>query len=101
MDIQNYIETFAKDCAKNYRKGVEFSIELSFGEFKGVYHFPQGIKELEHLSLSRLRKAFEDCVWQFMGVATIKMDKDEKSELHIKILPLISRDYMNCMITNF
>lgn len=89
MDTR-FVDSFAKDCAKNYQNGVEFSVRFIWGEISSTYNFPRDIEQLRHLSTNRLRQVFLDCLEQFMDkVVTYGTGKHQ---LNIQYLPLQSRD---------
>lgn len=94
----DWIETYAKDCAKNYKNGVEFSVKFIYGGMESTYNFPRGIKELQYMSNSRLRQTFIDCLDQFMEKVE-RMYPDGKQQLRVQYLPLQSKSTQ--VITTF
>ena len=91
--IENIVSTFAKDCAKNYDKGVEFSVRFIWGPMSQVINVPRGIPEFQHLSNSRKREAFRTMLYGFLEKVDAVAADGEKYQLRIQYLPLQSKDY--------
>lgn len=91
--IEKYIESYAKDCAKNYENGVEFSVKFSLGPIQQITNVPRFTPELKTLSSSRKREFFKNLIYAFFEKADIVMGENDNGELHIQYLPLQADDF--------
>jgi hypothetical protein len=95
----NFEDQFAKDCANNYEKRVEFSVRLSWGPLSQIHNFPRGIPELDKATNKRKREIFKSILYGFYERIGAVASKTSKHDLHIQYLPLQSRDYEHAITT--
>lgn len=90
---------FAKDCAYNYEKGVEFSIRLTWGPVSRTINVPRNSPELDGLSNKKKRERFLNILYDFYELMDAAGENDSNYQLKIQYLPLQSPDYSYTIAT--
>ena len=91
--IESVINTYAKDCARNYENGVAFSVKFILGPVQQLANVPRFTPELKNLSSSRKREFFKNLLYNFLEKADTALEENEKGDLRIQYLPLRADDF--------
>ena len=95
MELEKIENAFAKDCAMNYEKGVEFSVRLSWGPLSQLANFPKNIPAFDGTTTNQKREMFKSVLNEFYEKIDLIAKDGELYELKIQYLPLQSQDYNN------
>ena len=82
--MEKTIKHFAKDCAKNYENGVEFSVRFSYGPISQIVNCPKGIPSLGKNN-KRDREYFESMIMAFMEIMASYIEKNPQAKYQFKI----------------
>lgn len=100
MDNTDYLSYgFAKDCVRNFEKGVPFTVRFIWGsKITQDLNVPRFTPELMKLSTGRKREVFENALQNFLDTVDSIAGKEQKELMRVQYLPLQANTFTT--ITN-